>query len=148
MLPTFTDCYADIWKPTAYDPAETPGQENGILSETFRKMPCVRRSGGDFILLKDPHGLVLGAMGKTEYRSYEIQLEPGDTIFLYTDGLTEAENVRHELFGEERMTDHIASFKGTPKEVIDHLVGAVQQFVGDTEQSDDLTMLAIQWKNG
>ena len=45
MLPTFTYCYADIWKPAAYDPAQTPGQENGILSETFRKMPGVRRSG-------------------------------------------------------------------------------------------------------
>jgi len=45
MLPTFTYCYADIWNPVAYNPAETPGIENGILSETFRKMPGVLRSG-------------------------------------------------------------------------------------------------------
>ena len=70
----------------------------------------------------------------------------GDMLFLYTDGLTEAENSSHELFGEDRITDVIAAFDGSPQELIASMTGVVRQFVGDYEQSDDLTMLAIQYK--
>ena len=66
-------------------------------------------------------------------------------IFLYTDGLTEAENVRQEQFGEERTTAIVDAFHtSTPEELIDKMTDAVHEFVGDTEQSDDLTMLAIK----
>ena len=70
----------------------------------------------------------------------------GSILFLYTDGLTEAENARQELFGEQRVDDVITHFVGSPEELIEAITGAVHLFVGDTEQSDDLTMLAIKYR--
>ena len=71
-------------------------------------------------------------------------LVPDMTIFLYTDGLTEAENGCRNLFGMERIDEVIATFEGSPQELIETMTAAVHQFVGDTEQSDDLTMLAFR----
>ena len=68
----------------------------------------------------------------------------GTTIFLYTDGLTEAENANRDLFGQQRITDIVTAFKGSPQELIETMTAAVHQFVGDYEQSDDLTMLAFK----
>ena len=67
------------------------------------------------------------------------------TLFLYTDGLTEAENATHELFGMQRTTNVIKDFNGSSQQLIETMTNAVHQFVGDTEQSDDLTMLAIKF---
>ena len=72
-------------------------------------------------------------------------MQPNSTIFLYTDGLTEAENTRHEQFGEQRVTDVVIPFTGSPQQLIEAMTAAVHLFVGDTEQSDDLTMLAIKY---
>ena len=89
--------------------------------------------------------LPVGVMADWSFTEQETEMTSGSMIFLYTDGLTEAENAQHELFGEERVTDVIASFKGSPQELIKTMTDAVHQFVGDTEQSDDLTMLAIKY---
>jgi sigma-B regulation protein RsbU (phosphoserine phosphatase) len=77
-----------------------------------------------------------------------MMLTPGMTIFLYTDGLTEAENGRREQFGMQRIREVIsARTSDSPQELIETMAAAVHQFVGDTEQSDDLTLLAIKYKN-
>ena len=89
--------------------------------------------------------LPVGVMADWNFTEQETEMTSSSMIFLYTDGLTEAENAQHELFGEERVTDVIASFKGSPQELIKTMTDAVHQFVGDTEQSDDLTMLAIKY---
>ena len=68
------------------------------------------------------------------------------TLFLYTDGLTEAEDVDRQQFGMQRIDKVITAFKGSPQELIETMTAAVHQFVGDTEQSDDLTMLAFKYK--
>ena len=72
-------------------------------------------------------------------------MAPGTTLFLYTDGLTEAMNARREQFGKQRINDVIASFSGSPQQLIETMIDAVHQFVGDTVQSDDLTMLAFKY---
>ena len=75
-------------------------------------------------------------------------MAPGTTIFLYTDGLTEAENASQEQFGEKRMTDVITTqmaVNASPQTLIETMTDAVHQFVGETEQSDDLTMLVIKF---
>ena len=90
--------------------------------------------------------LPVGAMPGWNFTEQETEMTPGSMLFLFTDGLTEAENIRHELFGEQRVTDIISTFSGTPSELIETMTDAVHQFVGDTEQSDDLTMLAIKYK--
>ena len=73
-------------------------------------------------------------------------MAPGTMLFLYTDGLTEAENAQLEQFGEQRVTDVINTFNGSSEELVGTMTAAVRQFVGETEQSDDITMLAIRFK--
>ena len=87
-----------------------------------------------------PIGLELG----WKYKCQETTISPGTTIFLYTDGLTEAEDCSHRLFGEERIKQS-ANCKEPPAILIDTMLQAVNEFVGNAEQSDDLTMLAIKY---
>ena len=96
------------------------------------KLPC------------DPN-LPVGAMPDWTFTEQKAEMAPGSILFLYTDGLTEAENARQELFGEQRVTNIVTSFYGSPQKLIETMTDAVHQFVGDTEQSDDLTMLAIKY---
>ena len=95
-----------------------------------------------------PH-LPLGVMDNMIYTTQETVLQSGESIFLYTDGLTEAMNERHELFGTKRvekgLQDCIKNEAVVSKELIRTLTNRVNGFVDDAEQSDDLTMLAIQY---
>ena len=89
--------------------------------------------------------LPLGVIGGFAYQEQAAKLEIGDTLFLYTDGLTEAENARHEQFGEERMGELLAAHgEQSPQELIETMHQAVAKFVGNAEQSDDLTLFAIR----
>ncbi len=91
----------------------------------------------------------VGVMRDWKYTLQEAQLFPGTTIFLYTDGLTEAENATHAQFKKERVCKVAAQAldeqKREPKQLLDLMTDAVHQFVGGAEQSDDLTMMAIQY---
>lgn len=91
--------------------------------------------------------LPLGIVADFPYQAQSVQLSRGDLLFLYTDGLTEAENINHDQFGEQRMIDTLTSLNTTrPRNVADAMLAAVSAFVGDAEQSDDLTMLAIRYQ--
>ena len=97
--------------------------------------------------------LPLGVLAGFGYEEQNALLAAGDTLFLYTDGLNEAENVSHEQFGEERMNKAIercSKINGEgvkePKEMIEDITADVQAFAGNAEQSDDLTMFAIRLK--
>ena len=108
--------------------------------------PCLRQKNGGFELLKDQHSLALGVMEDTEFTSYEIQLEPGDSIFVYTDGVTEATNAAEELFGDERMVDALNKEPDTEvTQLVENVQSAMNAFVGDAPQSDDFTMLAMKY---
>ena len=89
--------------------------------------------------------LPLGVVEGYPYQAQHTVLQHGDTLFLYTDGLTEAENKQHEQFGEERMTAVLQNAQSDSKAMVDDMLSAVRAFVRDAEQSDDLTMLAIQY---
>lgn len=73
-------------------------------------------------------------------------MAPGSILFLYTDGLTEAEDANHKLFGKERVAAVVSTFDGTPRQLIVTVTDAVLQFVGETEQHDDLTLFALKYK--
>ena len=92
----------------------------------------------------DPN-LPVGAIPDWTFAEQTIDMARGSILFLYTDGLTEAENALHEQFEEQRVTEVVTTFKGAPQELIETMTDAVRQFVGDTEQSDDLTMLVIKY---
>ena len=92
--------------------------------------------------------LPIGIFPDWEFVEQKTVMEPGSTIFLYTDGLTEAENAVQDQFGEDRMTTILAAQtdqSASPETLISVMTDAVHEFVGDTEQSDDLTMLAIKY---
>ena len=93
--------------------------------------------------------LPIGVMANQEYTLQETELQPGSTIFLFTDGLNEAEDILHDQFGDQRIYDVATSLlaDGQPKPdtLINAMTEAVHTFVGEAEQSDDLTMLAIRY---
>ena len=109
----------------------------------------------DKALLPCDHNLPVGVMPDMKFTEQEATITSGTTIFLYTDGLTEAENAVNELFGKQRLASVITEFmdslqgrtakSGVPQELVETMTAAVHQFVGETEQSDDLTMLAIKY---
>ena len=108
--------------------------------------PPILLLSGEAGYLELADNLLIGVEKDTEYSSRTLQLGDGDTLFLYTDGLTEAENTPKELFGEERALEIAQKLCGaSAEEQIKAMQSAVKQFVGDAEQSDDLTMLAIRY---
>ena len=109
--------------------------------------PVIYRKGAGFKVLKDKHGLVLGGMDGMQYKDYEIRLEPGDKLFVYTDGLPEATSGEMELFGMERMTDALNEVsEETPEGILKGVLKRANEFVGDAPQFDDLTMLCLEYK--
>ena len=89
--------------------------------------------------------LPLGVLAGFDYTEQHARLAVGDTLFLYTDGLTEAENSGHEQFGRERMEAQLrTAAQRQPAEMVGDMENAVSDFVGNAEQSDDLTMFAIR----
>lgn len=109
--------------------------------------PVVRRDGGPFELLKDKHGFVIGGMEGLRYKEYELVLSPADKIFLYTDGVPEATNADQQMFGTERMIEALnTDADAAPQEALAAVRKAVNDFVGDAEQFDDLTMLCVEYK--
>ncbi len=101
---------------------------------------------GRFSLLKDKHGFVIGGLEDMDYTEYEIQLEPGDKLFVYTDGVPEAADADRAMFGTDRMLDALNEAPGAPpSEILDHVRRATDRFVKDAEQFDDLTMLCIEY---
>ena len=102
---------------------------------------------GYFSLLKDPHGFIIGGMEDMKYKEYEIRMKPGDRLFLYTDGVPEATDADQKMFGTERMLQALNKEPDAdPKTVLKNVYNAVDAFVQDAEQFDDLTMLCIEYR--
>jgi sigma-B regulation protein RsbU (phosphoserine phosphatase) len=109
------------------------------------EFPVIRTGGGDYELFRDKHGFVIGGMDGMKYKEYELTLEKGGTLFLYTDGVPEATNAEKELFGTDRLIEVMNENKDCgPKELLPKIKERIDEFVGDADQFDDLTMLAIK----
>ena len=115
-----------------------------------------RREQG-FVLEKDPHGLAMGVLESSRYRNVRWHMDPGDLLFLYTDGVPEANNSREELFGNERMLKALESSRREAREQGDteeldlqrflrNMRAQIDSFAGETPQYDDLTMLCVEYK--
>ncbi len=108
--------------------------------------PILRRPEGEFEIVKDRHGFVLGGMPGVKYREYTIQLSPGAKLFVYTDGVPEACNGAKEFFGLERTVSVLnQAADETPQRVLETLHSAVDRFVAGAPQFDDLTMMCLQY---
>jgi sigma-B regulation protein RsbU (phosphoserine phosphatase) len=101
---------------------------------------------GQFSLLKDKHGFVIGGMSGIKYKEYDLTLEPGDRLFIYTDGVPEATDANKNMFGEENLLKALnRNPGGTPEDILENVIKAVNDFVKDAEQFDDLTMLCLEY---
>jgi len=109
--------------------------------------PYVVHENGKVETVPAQGNMVLGAVENFQYRNDKITLEKGDMLFTFTDGVTEAMNAAGEQFGEERLEKRLAKCGGkTSQETIDTVRAAVAEWAGETEQSDDVTMLVIKRK--
>ena len=108
--------------------------------------PVIKHADGSFSFLKARSGLVLAGMEGMKYKAQELQLQSGDIVFLYTDGVTEADDGTGALFGEQRLLDVLNSREfSSMKELCEHVRSCVDSFVGDAPQFDDITMLAFRY---
>ncbi len=126
----------------------------GILDLRTGKMTCssagheypfLRGEDGHFILFRDKHGLVIGAMEGIRYKNYQIDLSPGDAVFVYTDGVPEACTASGAFFGTERLgsTLYGISPDETAEGILRTVRESVDKFTAGSEQFDDLTMLCL-----
>lgn len=121
----------------------------GILTSANagHEYPAVMQPGGDFELLRRQHGLVAGGMEGIVYQEYKTKLNPGAKLFVYTDGVPEATNADKQLFGLDRMVAALnVSKDATPEEILRNMRLAVDEFVQNADQFDDLTMLCLEYR--
>ena len=108
-----------------------------LIGEHVEVLPC------------DPN-LPIGVFPEWEFTVQQATIAPGTTLFMYTDGLNEAENIYHQQFGDERLMElakeQVAAGNVSPEPLVERMMAAVHFFAGEADQSDDLTMLAIQYK--
>ena len=118
----------------------------GLACNAGHEHPAVLRAGGEFELLVYPHNMFVGGLEKARYRNREFELHPGDSVFVYTDGVPEAVNAAEEMFGEERMTETLnRGPDAEPEALIRRVHEAVNRFAGSAEQFDDITMLCFRY---
>ena len=111
------------------------------------EMPFICKAGGDFEPYKIRAAFVLAGMEGMKYRAGSMTLEPGDKIFQYTDGVTEATNINNELYGMERLGAILNKVKaGTPHDILPAVKKDIDSFVGEADQFDDITMLCLEYK--
>jgi len=102
--------------------------------------------GGGAQALENPGGKALGIMEQSRYVSGRLALAPGETLLLYTDGVTEAMDASETLYADQRLERFLVNHgDSSPRQMIDDLVGDVRQFVGAAAQSDDITILALRY---
>ena len=115
-------------------------------SNAGHEYPILKKPGGSFEVIKDQHGFAVGGMEEMRYRDYELQLEPGSKLFLYTDGLPEAANAGDELFGLERTLHALNAVSDEkPKAILEKTKEDVDRFTRTAPQFDDLTMMCLQY---
>lgn len=119
-----------------------------IAANAGHEDAAVYRKGGAFELFKTRHGIPVGAMEGVRYRDFEMQLNPGDKIFIYTDGVPEATDKDDEMYGLDRMIEALNACRDAdPQGILEGVHRDVNEFVGDAPQFDDLTMLCVAYKD-
>ena len=118
-----------------------------VASNAGHDDPIVYNKINGFEQYKSKHGVAIGAMPGMKYENYEINLEKGDKIFLFTDGVVEATDVNDQLFGFDRLIEVLnANRHKSPKDIIASVKTRVDMFADGREQFDDITMLLFELK--
>ena len=118
----------------------------GVEVNAGHEHPVLRRSDGDFELIKYRHSLAVAVMEDVRFKEREFQLYPGDTVFVYTDGVAEASNANNELYGTDRMLSILnENPDAEPEEVLRGVMRGINTFMDGAEQFDDITMLCFRY---
>ena len=118
----------------------------GIAANAGHEHPALRRKDGSFELVLYRHAPAVATMEGMRFKEHEFQLNPGDTLFVYTDGVTEATNTKDELFGTQRMLDALnRDPNAAPKKLLDAVRNDIDEFVGAAPQFDDITMMGVKY---
>ena len=117
-----------------------------VCSNAGHEYPVLKRANGDYELFKQKHNFALACMRDAKFREYELDLEPGDSLFVYTDGIPEAINTLQEEYGTDRLLDVLNRHKDLPqKNILKQVRRDIRYFVGEAEQFDDVTMLGFKY---
>ena len=118
----------------------------GVASNAGHEHPVLRRAGGSYELVIYRHSMPVGTMEGIRFEQHEFHLNPGDSIFVYTDGVAEATNGDDELYGTERMLSALNSEPDAqPEQVLTNVMNDITGFVDGAEQFDDITMLCFRY---
>ena len=118
----------------------------GVAANAGHEHPVLRRAGGRYALEIYRHSMPVGTMKDIPFRQHEFQLHPGDSFFVYTDGVAEATDRNEELYGTERMLDALNRDPDAPPEqILLNVAQDIGRFVDGAEQFDDLTMLCFRY---
>lgn len=118
----------------------------GIAANAGHEHPALKKAGEDYELVVYKHSPAVATMEGIRYKEHEFELKPGDMLFVYTDGVTEATNRNNELFGEKRLIDALNYDKDAiPEKVLENVKSHISDFVKDADQFDDITMLCLKY---
>ncbi len=135
------DMFVTVWLGTI-----TLSTGHLVFVDAGHEYPAIQKGGGMFVIEKDNHSMAMAALKKAKFKTNEDYLKPGDTIYLYTDGVTEAHNEAGEMFGMERLAKALNEVVGlSPEEIDDHVRKRIAEFVGGAEQFDDITTLCFRY---
>jgi len=112
-------------------------------------LPYHVKEDGSVVQVENTEGLLLGKIEPIQFQTKEIQLNPGDKIFLYTDGLTEAMNENDELYEDERVEQYLRTHsKDSDGKLLRGIIVDTLKFMNKAHQSDDITLLVLEYKGG
>jgi sigma-B regulation protein RsbU (phosphoserine phosphatase) len=117
-----------------------------VYVDAGHEYPALRRKGGLFEVIKDIHSVPLAVKKKMTFESGSFTLNAGDTLFVYTDGVPEANNTEGRMMGKERMLEALNSMPDAdPETIINNVKSAVEDFSKDAPQFDDTTMMCLRY---
>ena len=118
----------------------------GIAVNAGHEHPALRRANGQYELVVYRHSPAVATLEGIPYKEHTFQLNPGDSLFVYTDGVAEATSAEKELFGTERMLEALnRDPDAKPEDVLKNVMDGINAFVADAEQFDDITMLCLKY---
>ena len=118
----------------------------GIASNAGHEHPAIRHEGGEYELVKYKHSPAVSTFKGMKYEEHEFELHPGDSLFIYTDGVTEATNSENVLFGTDRMLEVLNKDPdASTEDILVNVIVGINEFVGMAPQFDDITMLGFKY---